>query len=67
MNTILKTLQTLLYVIPSLIRIIIHYNELTRVEGKLQPEDKDKAMALLESLRWKPFEEIRVKEEKDGY
>ncbi|MBT9165012.1 MAG: hypothetical protein DDT22_00259 [candidate division WS2 bacterium] len=66
MNAILKTLQSLLYIIPSLIKIIIHYNELVTVEGKLQPEDKNKAIALLESLRWKPFGEIGVKEEKNG-
>ncbi|MBT9168604.1 MAG: hypothetical protein DDT19_01951 [Syntrophomonadaceae bacterium] len=68
MNTILRILQTLSYIIPSLIKIITHYNELT-TKGKLQPEDRDKAIALLKSLRWRPFEEIKmkVKEKKDGH
>jgi hypothetical protein len=55
---LLKILNQLLLLIPSLMRIISHYKEISE-SGQYTPEDREKAKSLLESLRWKPFDEVK--------
>jgi len=55
--TIMKVLNILMYALPGLIRILTHYKELSE-SPDLKPEDREEAKALLESLKWKDWEDI---------
>ena len=55
---LIKTLRELMLVIPTVMNIIGHYNEISKSD-EFTPEDKEKAKALLNSLRWKSFDDIK--------
>jgi len=54
---ILKILQSLFYLIPTLMSIIKHYEILVQ-NSSLDQKDKDKSKSLLHSLRWTPWEDL---------
>ena len=53
----IQILQSLMYALPSLMRLINHYEQLSN-DPSLKPEDKEKTKAILESLRWTPFDDL---------
>jgi len=57
MNDAVQALNILAAALPSLINMVAHYEEIVS-RPDTAPEDKEKAKALLESMRWKPFDEL---------
>lgn len=56
MNAV-QILQLLLTALPKLVEMVTHYQEIA-ARPDTPPADKDKAKALLESMRWKSFDEL---------
>ncbi|MBI5056987.1 MAG: hypothetical protein HZB61_10275 [Nitrospirae bacterium] len=57
MNDAVQALNILASCLPALINMIAHYEEIA-TRPDTPPVDKEKAKALLESMRWKPFDEL---------
>ncbi|MBI5410158.1 MAG: hypothetical protein HZA14_12410 [Nitrospirae bacterium] len=57
MNNMVQSLNLLSLMLPRLVDMIVHYEEIAS-RPDTPPEDKEKAKALLESMRWKPFDEL---------
>ncbi|RJQ22017.1 MAG: hypothetical protein C4560_03050 [Nitrospiraceae bacterium] len=57
MTPAVQALNILVTALPSLINMVAHYEEIAS-RPDTPPEDKEKAKALLESMRWKSFDEL---------
>lgn len=53
-----KLLSLLILIIPNIMRILQHYQKIIQSDS-ITPEDKEEARTLLDSLKWKPFEDIK--------